>query len=183
MENNVEILIPFFDYCGSKWASKNGELAFKKFNNSKKLDVLDVELIKHLFTQFKRELYNPDYFYDLILNIFLALDYEYEDFSTVFINSIKRLISIKAFELELPTIKIDSNTFFVINNFDDWFDFLDKLHRTIFEMDGIYFVMNNKKKHLVFCPASLDSNNNLRGLTEVMTTEINDYWIQQFKRV
>jgi hypothetical protein len=170
MEKQINVVIPYFCYCCSKGAIKRSNQAHKKFSKAKSIKFSDVEFIKNLFNQKKRELYNPETFFNLIYDIFRDFENEYRRESWIYINSIKRLISLTAKELQLPEIKVKSTTFMVITDIEVWFDFLDRLHHYLSEIDGIYAVKYSKNKRVAFC---------LGNLTEVMISEIEDYWNQQ----
>ena len=178
MENQIKILIPYFCYCCSEGAIKKSNQAHKKFSKAKLINFSDFEFVKNIFNQKKGNLYNPETFFELIYDIFQDFENEYRRESWIYINSIKRLISLTAKEMQLPEIKVKSTTFMVITDIEVWFDFLDRLHHYLSEIDGIYAVKYSNNTRIAFCLGS-DDEVGLNNLTEVMISEIEDYWDQQ----
>jgi hypothetical protein len=178
VEKPITILIPYYCYCSSKGALKRGNEADEKFKKAKFLNFSDLGYAKNLFNQKKGELYNPETFIKSILTIFEDFEEEYGVNSWIYINSFKRLISLTAKEMELPEIKINSRTFLEISELDVWFDFLHNLHQSISEIVGIYATRYFKNKRTAYCLVS-ETENGIEFLTEIMISDIKDYWDQQ----
>jgi hypothetical protein len=178
MEEPIIIFIPYFCYNSSKGALKKRDQACEKIKKANSLDFLDIDFAKNLFKQKKGELYNQETFVESILAIFGELEGEYGANSWIYINSFKRLISLKAKEMDLIKIIIHSTTFLAISNIDVWFDFVDNLYRSILEIDGIYGTTYFNKKRTAFCLAS-ETEDGLDFYTEIMISDIKNYWDQK----
>ena len=178
MEKQIKILIPYFCYCCSEGATEKSDNAFECFNLSKEKLLLDLDFVKSLFSEKNKELNNPNTFWRSIKDLFLKIENQYpNEHSKLVINSIKRLISVSAKELHLPQIKCGNFNQFVISDFDIWFDFLANLHFYIYTMDGMYYAKYSDSK--IAFVIGRRRINQLEQYTEVMISEIEDYWKNQ----
>lgn len=174
----MKIFIPFLCYCCSNGSIEKSDRAFEKFNDNKK-HLLNVDHLKSLFNEKYTELLNPEYFWNGIKEIFNEVENYYsEEDSTLVINSVKRLISLSAHRFNLLVINHKYSTQLVISDFDIWLDFMDYLNSSIAFIDALVYVTYSKGKHKAFCLASIE-NDKLFPLTEVMISQIDDYWINQ----
>jgi hypothetical protein len=179
MKNQIKILIPFICYCCSKGAIEKSDKAFEKFNKINKKTIINIDFVKNLFVENQSELLDPQKFWLTISSIFQEIEksFDTED-SKLVINSIKRIISISAVEFNLPEIECEYSPQFLIADYDIWFDFLEILNNNIDFMNGIVLVKYSKSKHIAYCPAKIE-NKTILPITEVMISQIKDYWMNQ----
>ena len=176
MENLIEVCIPILCENRSKKHSKKIVRATKKFLKSSTHDVVPLNVLKSLIKKYQNELYNPETFLLTIEDIFLELDYCFGESSWIYCDSLKRLISLSAFEFG----ELESDCYgdwVVINDLNNWLDCVSMIIQVISESDGIYFVNYNKEKHSSFCLGTKNLEFGFLLSTDIMTTEIDDYWI------
>jgi hypothetical protein len=178
MKNEMTIFIPYLCYCCSKGSIQKSDRAFEKFNANKK-HFLKIDFVKKLFNEKYSELLNPDYFWIGINEIFNEVDnYFSKEDSKLVINSLKRLISLSAYEFNLPEFNHIYSTQLMISDFDIWLDFMDYLNSSIAFIDALVYVNHSKEKHKAFCLAGIE-NDKVFTYTEVMISQIDDYWKNQ----
>jgi hypothetical protein len=183
MKNEMKIFIPFLCYCCSKGSIQISDRAFKKFNTINKKELINIDLVKDLFSENQSELFNPEKFWLTISNVFKLIHNSYTDIeSQLVINAIKRIISLSAHEFNLPEFKFENITQLLISDYDKWFDFMDNLITNVMFMDAIIYVQYSKSREIAYCAVGLEDNT-LVQVTEVMISQITDYWkIQHFKK-
>ena len=173
----MKILIPFFCYCCSKRSTEKSDSAFESFNLSKDKLLFDLEFVKSLFSEKNQELNNPTTFWSSMKDLFLKIENQYPiEHSKLVINSIKRLISVSAKELHLPVIKCGNFNQLVISDYDIWSDFMDNLYFYIYAMDGMYYAKYSDTE--IAFVIGRRRINQLEQYTEVMISDIEDYWNQ-----
>jgi hypothetical protein len=176
MENLIEVCIPILSDYKSKKHSKKIFRATEKFLKSSSHDVVPLNILKSLIKKHQNNLFNPEKCMSTIEDIFLELDYFFGESSWIYCNSLKRLMSLAAFEFG----ELESDCYgdyVVIDDLNNWLDCVSMIIKVISESDGIYFVNYNNEKHYSFCLGTKNSEMGFLLSTDIMTSEIVDYWI------
>ena len=176
MGNLIEVCIPILCENRSKKHSKKIVRATKKFMKSSTKNIFLVDILKNIIEKHQNELYNPETFLLTIEEIFSELELYFGNYSPIYCNTLKRLISFVASEFGELVSDFYGDWFF-INNLDNWLDFITMVTQTISESDGIYFIHCYNQKHIYFSLVTKKPGNTFLMTTDIMTTEIDDYWI------
>jgi hypothetical protein len=104
------------------------------------------------------------------------LQNEYEKpISKMIINSIKRLISLTAKELNLNEQKSLITTNLIIDNLSDYNLFIQNLYNSIESSTELVFLTYGKKKNKTFCLIS-ETDEKVEPITEIMISQVHNYW-------
>ena len=175
-QNDLRILVPFFCYCcakGSKYAIEKGD---KKFIESQMKIELSSDFIKTCFKNVRTEIQNPLNFWNSINHVFQSIDNQYEEsIAKMVINSIKRLISITAKDLNLNEKKCSITTSIIVENQNDFNLLIENIYQSIEESTCIVFAMTPRNKIMCFTMIS-ELENHFKVLTDIMISQIEDYW-------
>ncbi len=174
---DINVLIPQFCYCCAEGSNEISDIAFEKFiscNNPRFIDFTRARniLVNHFVTML-----NPQFFFDTINLIFEEIRLEYKPKeSKMIINSLKRIMSLVATGMTLNQIRLNNISNCVINDCDEWFDFVDSFKDIALRIDAIVYTRYSKKKHFAFCPIEFEEND-FFAHAEVMMSQIPDYWV------
>lgn len=173
--NSVEVLIPFFCYCCAPGSHKLSDVAYKKFVKSKHKVIIDTDIIKSEFEFVKGVIQNPSDFEKSINYILNKLESEYSKTeSSILTNSIKRIISIIAKDMELDERSTKTTTNLVISNQETYKIFIQQVFEKIEFLDGVAYTVYGKGQ-VAFCPF-ISENEYKIPITEVMISNVYDYW-------
>jgi hypothetical protein len=175
MENLIEVYLPIFCEYRSKKHSKKIVRATKKFMKSSNHDVVHIDILKSLIKKHQNNLFDPQTYMSTIEEIFLELDYYFGEYSWIYCESIKRLMSLTAFEFG-ELVSDHRGNWVVIDDVDNWLDCVSMIIQVISESDGIYMVHYKNEKHFSFCLGTKNSEIEFLLSTDIMTSEISDYW-------
>ena len=173
--NSVEVLIPFFCYCCAPGSHKLSDVANKKFVKSKHKVIIDTDIIKSEFEFVKGVIQNPSDFEKSINYILNRLESEYtKTEASILSNSIKRIISIIAKDMELDERSSKTTTNLVISNHETYKIFIQQVLEKIECLFGVAYIIYGKGQ-VAFCPIILE-NEYIIPITEVMISNVLDYW-------
>lgn len=180
---NVQVLIPFFCFCCAKGYKSVSNKGFHHFVANPMKTELSTEIVKLIFNRVQEKLQDPALFWDSIKEVFKELKGHFnETNSNLVINSIKRLISVTAFDLNLDERKSTTTTYLIIKTLDQYSEFIENLLFQINKSTGITFASINNDKNTAFCLISI-SEVRLDQLTEILISNVGDYWnTKSFKK-
>jgi len=174
--NDLRILIPYFCYCCANGSYKVSDKAYEKFQSTQMKTAVSTDSVKSNFELFKEDILNPNEFWNTINQILHNLQNEYEKpISKMIINSIKRLISLTAKELNLNEQKSLITTNLIINNLSDYNLFIQNLYNSIESSTELVFLTYGKKKNKTFCLIS-ETDEKVEPITEIMISQVHNYW-------
>jgi hypothetical protein len=173
--NSVEVLIPFFCYCCAPGSHKLSDVAYKKFVKSDHKVIINTEILKSEFDYVKDVIQNPSDFGTSINYILNKLKSEYSKTeASVLINSIKRIISIIAKDMELDERSTKTTTHLVISDHETYMIFIQQVLGKIECLAGVAYTVYGKGQ-VAFCPF-ISENEYKIPITEVMISNVLDYW-------
>jgi hypothetical protein len=180
---NVRVLIPFFCFCCAKGYKSVSDKGFHHFVANPMKTELSTDIVKLSFNRVQEKIQDPSLFWDSIKEVFNDLkDHFNEKNSTMVINSIKRLISVTAFDLDLDERKSDITTHLIFKTLDQYLEFIGNLLFQINKSTGIIFASINNEKNTAFCLISTSEGRHDQ-LTEILISNVGDYWnTKSFKK-
>lgn len=173
--NPVQVLIPYFCYHCATGSEELSDYAFEQFNAIKAKKYLSSYVIKYEFKDIQERIQNPKEFWPSIMSILQNIENELcKELSYMLTNSIKRLISITANELNLEQRTCAITTNCIISDLETYQLFIQELYKKINSLEQIIFVYYDEN-YIAFLPYTLE-NNSVVPLTEVMMSNVKDYW-------
>jgi hypothetical protein len=173
--HSVEVLIPFFCYCCAPGSHKLADDALKKLTKSKHKIFINPDVIKREFEYVKDLIQNPSEFNNSINFVLYSLNREYSKTeSSILTNSIKRIISLIAKDMELEETQTNTTTNLIISKPSTYQKFIQYVLEIIDNLKGIVYTVYGNNR-VAYCSYSSDKES-IFPVTEVMISHIGDYW-------
>ena len=179
--SDIYVFIPQFCYCSAKGSNELKVIADEIFNSNNETNLIYLTNVRDIFIQHYGSLINPKSFLNTIHLIFdkIRMVYSLNDASMI-INSLKRLMSLITLRMSLERTYFNNAEHSLFNDYNEWFDFMNTFKNMTIEMDAIMYKVNSERNHFAFSPVQFEGNEAHLG-TEVLSSQIPDYWVNEIK--